>query len=145
MYLLISDEASVFRILEKTRLAFKDSQISQNSFVRHDFQNIYIYAELFQLWRILSTSSVLYFVTFVKFSSHLIKGNKRFTGYPVKIPIYIYINSHWITFKKLNIASRSTFRTFHTGWINLHEKQRGKTRCSLLAEQCQHAPNVNNV
>lgn len=41
MYLLISDEASVFRILEKTRLAFKDSQISQNSFVRHDFQNIY--------------------------------------------------------------------------------------------------------
>lgn len=43
MYLLISDEASVLRILEKTRLAFKDSQISQNSFVRHDFQNIYIY------------------------------------------------------------------------------------------------------
>lgn len=145
MYLLISDEASVLRIFEKTRLAFKDSQISQNSFVRHDFQNIYIYicTPNFQLWPILSTSSVLHFVTFIKFSSRLIKGNKRFTGYPEPIPIYI--NSHWITFKKLNIASRSTFRTFHTGWINLHEKQRGKTRCSLLAEQCQHAANVNNV
>lgn len=110
-------------------------------FIRRDFERIHLinnyYPTLPNTFNILCSNSISKIV-FRDVQQIFIPFDKR----QWFIKILPYINSHWI--KKLNIACRSTFQMFHTGWINLHEKQGGETRCSLLAEQCQHAPNVNN-